>query len=88
MRCIEGCPYQPAGLQWNAEAGKSQKCDLCAETPHWSEAGGPEGKQACVEICPMRCIRFTPEIPSQEWDVGYNVNMRTAAWGHFGMPTS
>jgi len=88
MRCIEGCSYQPAGLQWNAETEKSQKCDLCAETPYWSEAGGPEGKQACVEICPMRCIRFTSEIPSQDWDVGYNVNMRTAAWGHFGMPTS
>jgi protein NrfC len=87
MSCIEACPYEPARVQWNPDEANSQKCDLCADTPYWSEDGGVGGKQACAEICPMRCIRFTSEIPSQEWDVGYDVNMRTAAWGHFGMPT-
>jgi protein NrfC len=85
MSCIEACPYEPAGVQWNPDTSKSQKCDLCADTTYWSEEGGAGGKQACVEICPMRCIRFTSEIPSE--DVGYEVNLRTSAWGHFGMPT-
>lgn len=87
MRCIEACPYQPARIQWNAESGKAQKCDLCADTPFWSEQGGVEGKQACVEVCPVDAIRFMSETPSQEWDVGYDVNMRGATWASFGLPT-
>lgn len=35
-------------------------CDLCADTPYWNEEGGPSGKQACVEVCPMRAVQFVP----------------------------
>ena len=80
MRCIEACPSQPARLQWNPETGKSQKCDLCADTPHWNEQGGVSGKQACVELCPMQAIRYTDQIPSQETG-GYEVDLKPAKWG-------
>jgi ferredoxin len=36
------------------------RCDLCADTPYWNEQGGPGGKQACVEVCPMRAVEFVP----------------------------
>ena len=36
------------------------RCDLCANTPYWNEPGGPGGKQACVEVCPMRAVQFVP----------------------------
>ncbi len=36
------------------------RCDLCADTPYWNEQGGPGGKQACVEVCPMRAVQFVP----------------------------
>jgi Fe-S-cluster-containing dehydrogenase component len=85
LRCVEACPQQPAGLQWNHEEQHSQKCDLCADTPNWNAEGGAGGKQACIEVCPMRAIAFTTEIPSQ--DVGYDVNLRTEAWAGFGLPT-
>ena len=68
---------------------KSRKCDLCANAPyHWDDAGGgPEGTQACVEVCPVGAIKFTAEVPAQEGDAGYNVNLRDAAWGKLGFPT-
>jgi ferredoxin len=34
------------------------KCDLCANTPYWDEEGGADGRQACVEVCPMRAVQF------------------------------
>lgn len=87
MRCIEACPYEPARLQWNPEAKQAQKCDLCADTPYWNEDGGVNGKQACVEVCPVDAIQFTAEIPSQEGDTGYDVNLRGDAWASLGLPT-
>lgn len=36
------------------------RCDLCANTPFWNEQGGVGGKQACVEVCPMRAVEFVP----------------------------
>ena len=65
---------------------KSRKCDLCAITPyHWDEAGGgPDGKQACVEVCPVGAIKFTREIPVQDGDAGYKVNLRDSAWQQLG----
>jgi protein NrfC len=85
LRCVEACPYQPAGIAWNPEEKHSQKCDLCADTPFWNEQGGPGGKQACIEVCPVDAIAFTTEIPSE--DVGYEVNLRTEAWASLGLPT-
>jgi protein NrfC len=85
LRCVQGCPFMPAGVQWNFEEQHAQKCDLCADTPFWNTEGGVDGKQACIEVCPMRAIVLTTEIPSQ--DVGYDVNLRTEAWASFGFPT-
>jgi ferredoxin len=36
------------------------RCDLCANTPYWDEPGGPDGRQACVEVCPMRAVQYQP----------------------------
>jgi len=85
MSCIEACPQQPAGVQWNPDQAKSQKCDLCADTPFWNAEGGVEGRQACVEVCPMQAIAFTQDIPSQ--DIGYQVNLRGESWAALGLPT-
>ena len=84
-RCIEACPFTPARVQWNFEDRHAQKCDLCQETPFWDEQGGPNGKQACVEACPMHAIAFTRDIPRQT-DEGYDVNLRTVHWAIAGFP--
>ena len=93
--CHEACPYTPSRAflapdkAYDDEA-KSRKCDLCANAPyHWDEAGGgPDGKQACVAICPVGAIMFTKEIPDQDGDGGYKVNLRDETWGLLGYPTS
>ena len=78
--CIPACPYMPGSIVWNFEEGVAQKCDLCVDTPYWSEKGGPDGKQACVEVCPMEAVKFTREIPTQIGDLGYKVNLRGEGW--------
>lgn len=75
-RCIAACPFTPARVQWNNEERHSQKCDLCTNTPFWNEKGGIGGKQACIETCPVHAITFTKDVPSQNGDVGYQVNLR------------
>ncbi len=93
--CYDACPYTPkravvaANKNYEGEL-KSRKCDLCANAPfHWDEAGGgPDGKQACVEICPVGAIKFTRKIPRQEGDAGYKVNLLDENWGKLGYPTS
>lgn len=88
QRCIEACPQKPGRAIWNHVEKHSQKCDLCSDTPFWKEQGGPKGKQACVSVCPVGAIKFTKEIPIQEGDAGYKVNLRQHdAWGEFGWPT-
>lgn len=86
-RCIDACPYSPGRAIWNFEGSHSQKCDLCSNTPHWNEDGGLNGKQACVEVCPLKAIVFTTVVPDQEGNEGYNVNLRGDAWGDLGFPT-
>ena len=50
--CEWACPY--GAPQYNASAGKMQKCDLCRDYVL-------EGKQpACVTSCPMRALEFGP----------------------------
>ncbi len=78
QRCVEACPFAPSRPVWYSQESYSQKCDLCSDTPYWSEKGGPGGKQACVEVCPMKAIRFTSEVPTQIGHAGYIVNLRTA----------
>ena len=92
-QCVEACPYTPSRSvlvtdeRFDGE-DKANKCDLCADTPyHWDDVGGgPNGKQACVAVCPVDAIRFTKEIPTQDGDKGYNVNLRGRIWGRLGYP--
>lgn len=79
--CLDACPYTPGMMIWHRQKGVAVKCDLCADTPYWGEAGGPKGKQACVEVCPMRAIAFTAEMPPQSGDEGYEVRLRAAFGG-------
>ena len=87
MRCINACPFEPGRAIWNFEEKHSQLCDLCSDTPFWKEPGGPSGKQACVAVCPVNAIKFTKDIPVQEGDAGYTVNLRGKAWKKLGYPT-
>ena len=92
--CYDACPYTPSRLVLAADKNyegqtKSRKCDLCANAPyHWDKAGGgPEGKQACVEVCPIGAIKFTKKIPKQKGDAGYKVDLRDRSWARLGYPT-
>lgn len=84
--CIEACPYKPSRAVWNFEKDLAQKCDLCVETPFWKEQGGPSGKQACVQVCPLGAIMFTDKTPVQKGDQGYIRNLRGEKWGQLGYP--
>ena len=83
-KCVEACPYSPSRVIWNFEEEHSQKCDLCANAPFWDNDGGPDGKKACIEICPLGAIVFTKVIPDQEGDKGYTVNLRSSQWKKLG----
>jgi protein NrfC len=93
--CYQACPFTPsraflaADQDYDGEP-KSRKCDLCADAPHhWGPAGGgPDGEQACVAVCPVGAIAFSKEIPVQEGDEGYKVNLRSESWALLGYPTS
>ena len=89
--CQIACPFTPGrpvvsqDELFNDEI-KAGKCDLCSQTPyHWDKAGGgPTGKMACVEVCPVGAINFTDKIPVQEGDQGYIVNLRDSSWRRLG----
>ncbi len=83
--CLSACPQQPNRTVWNPTAKKSMKCDLCLDTPYWSEKGGPSGKQACVESCPMKAIKLATEAPDQTETDGYDVNLRNEHWLNLGL---
>ena len=92
--CYEVCPYTPSRAVLAVDKDyegelKSRKCDLCADAPyHWDEAGGgPDGKQACVAECPVGAILFTREIPKQEGEEGYKVDLREENWKKLGYPS-
>jgi protein NrfC len=74
-RCINSCPQRPHRTIWNSAKKKSTKCDLCADAPYWSQKGGPDGKQACVETCPVKALKLVHEAPSQLDVAGYDVNL-------------
>ena len=79
------CPQQPRRTVWNSKTNKSSKCDLCIDTPHWNEKGGPGGKQACVELCPVRALKFVSDAPNQEETNGYQVSLRNDHWFRLGL---
>ena len=93
--CVEECPFTPSRAlmvsdeKYDGEL-KARKCDLCANAPfHWDpQGGGPQGKQACVEVCPVGAIQFTTKVPKQEGDAGYKVNLRDWTWKTLGYPRS
>ena len=87
-QCVEACPFKPTRIIWNPDKGVCVKCDLCLHAPYWDEQGGPEGKQACVEVCPMRALAFTTKVPSQKGEEGYLVNLRNKHWEWLGFMTS
>ena len=74
--CNQACPFIPHRALFNPEKNVAIKCDLCINTPYWSKAGGPDGKQACVEICPMEAISCTSSVPTQLDDAGYDINLK------------
>ena len=93
LKCVDKCPYTPSRPTLIPDSRKDagvrvDKCDLCADARyHWDKrGGGPAGKQACVEVCPVGAIKFTQEIPVQE-DAGYKVNLRGDSWSELGYPT-
>ncbi len=88
MSCIEACPYVPSRAVWDFEEEHAQICDLCTNTPFWNEKGGLDGKQCCVEVCPVGAIKFTKNIPAQKGDKGYKVNLRGDGWRKLGYPTN
>jgi protein NrfC len=82
--CIDACPFTPPRSLWDEGGEHALKCDLCLDTPHWNETGGPDGHQACVELCPLGALKFTKEVPEQEGDKGYDVNLRGEGWRKLG----
>jgi protein NrfC len=78
-RCINSCPQRPHRTVWDPVKNKSTKCDLCANAPYWSEKGGPDGKQACVQTCAAKALKLVKEPPSQTDVAGYDVNLAPPA---------
>jgi len=83
--CIASCPQQPHRPVWNHVTRKAIKCDLCIDSPYWSVKGGPDGKQACVESCPMKALKFVAQTPDQTETEGYDVNLRNDHWLNLGL---
>jgi len=77
--CISSCPQRPHRTVWNPVKRKSTKCDLCVNAPYWSEKGGPQGRQACVEICPAKALKLVKETPPQSDIAGYDVDLAPPA---------
>ena len=73
QQCLEACRIAPHMTIWNHEKNVAMKCDLCLNAPYWSERGGPDGKQACVEVCPMKAIKLVRKAPIRPEDVANDV---------------
>jgi len=68
------------------ETRQVESCDLCLDTPFWNEQGGAEGKQACVEACPLGAVRFSTEISKNLESGEREVNFRGKGWKKIGYP--
>jgi protein NrfC len=73
-KCLEACPFVPHMTIWNAAKNVAAKCDLCAYAPYWSEPGGPDGKQACVEVCPLKAIKLVKKVSKKVKSAGDDVS--------------
>jgi protein NrfC len=74
-QCIRSCPQRPHRTVWNPAKNKSTKCDLCTNAPYWGRQGGPDGHQACIDICPAKALKLVREPPPQMDVAGYDVNL-------------
>jgi len=63
-----------------------ESCDLCLDTPFWDEQGGVEGKQACVEACPLGAVRLSTEILTDLENSEREINFRGEGWKKIGYP--
>jgi protein NrfC len=72
--CVKGCPT--GALKADARYGNVRMVDkeTCIG--------------CCVAVCPVGAIMFTKEIPKQDGDRGYKVDLRDQNWGRLGYPTS
>ena len=68
------------------QARYGESCDLCLDTPYWKEQGGVDGKQACVEACPVGAVRLSTEMPTTSEDGESEVNFRGEGWKKIGYP--
>lgn len=84
QQCIDACQFVPSRAQWNPALHKSQKCDLCTNTPHLGEQGGVGGTRACVKVCPNNAITFVNMMPDQSKEESYQVNLRGKGWAARG----
>lgn len=73
-KCIRACKYTPSRIAFDWEKRVALKCDLCQDTPYWNETGGVCGKQACIQMCSLKAITFSRDLPENE--EGYEVNLR------------
>jgi protein NrfC len=85
--CVEACPYPLSRAIWNHEKARAEKCDLCVGARYWKARGGAGGRQACIEVCPVKAIAYTEKMPPQDGDRGYAVNLRGADWEVLGFST-
>lgn len=79
--CMEACTFNPSRISFDSDRNIAIKCDLCQNTPYWDS----QGKQACVEVCPVKAIKFTTTKPAGH--EGYQVNLRGVGWAKLGLPT-
>jgi len=70
--CVEACPFTPSRINISIRTGKAIKCDLCLHTPYWDKKGGPDGRQACIEVCPQKAIKLVKATPFQQDDSEYD----------------
>lgn len=91
--CVAACPFTPsrsvvAPSPRHKGQDKAHKCDLCVAAPyHWeTSADELNQKPACIAACPVKAITYSPKIPEQKGDNGYNINLRDWKWARLGYP--
>jgi len=64
--CVKACPLTPGMAVWNPLKNIAMKCDLCTNARFGAEPGGLDGKQACVEVCPLDCVTLVKKSKQTE----------------------